>query len=336
MKKALERFDWAAVLVHLPDHGEESLKKLLTDITRTGVLIRVFLPSESIEKRRAQFIEELTKFVGGTGVDGADRYLKHHLLQVEITEAALRVIDTTLSSDAFSSFSESHQAWSVLEWASDEMLDVHRQSMEGHYLDPKKTADEVQRSHARQMIGLLFEPARHALINRRELNNDPETNRKFLDILDSAGSRIVFSFGLSSHGVAGDDVLDEDERTKHYLEVKPLLEQLLGNAGDETPVPLTPQTAYYLLQLMNGILDLDPVNVLGFASAVCAGGSIFGFELDASARDEAVKLVDRALADHKDTLKSSAASVGHMLDLFVKAGWSEALALTFRLDEAFR
>jgi hypothetical protein len=114
------------------------------------------------------------------------------------------------------------------------------------------------------------------------------------------------------------------------------LEQLLGNAGGETPVPLTPQTAYYLLQLMNGILDIDPVNVLRFASAVCAGGSIFGFELDASARDEAVKLVDRALADHKDTLKSSAASVGHMLDLFVKAGWSEALALTFRLDEAFR
>jgi hypothetical protein len=205
-----------------------------------------------------------------------------------------------------------------------------------HYLDPKKTADETQRSRGRELIGFLFEPARHALINRTELKNDPETNRKLLEILDSAGSRIVFSFGLPSHGVAGDDVLDTDERTKHYLEVKPLLEQLLGKGGDDTPVPLTPQTAYYLLQLMNGIIDIDPVNVLGFASAVCAGGSIFGFELDASARDEAVKLVDRALADHRDTLKSSAASVGHMLDLFVKAGWSEALALTFRLDEAFR
>ena len=42
------------------------------------------------------------------------------------------------------------------------------------------------------------------------------------------------------------------------------------------------------------------------------------------------RLVDRALADHKDTLKSSANSVGQMLrQLFVKAGWSEALALTF-------
>lgn len=67
MKKALEKFDWAAVLAHLPDNGEESLKKLLTDITRTGVLIRVFSLSKSIEKRRAQFIEELTMFVSGIG-----------------------------------------------------------------------------------------------------------------------------------------------------------------------------------------------------------------------------------------------------------------------------
>ena len=49
-----------------------------------------------------------------------------------------------------------------------------------------------------------------------------------------------------------------------------------------------------------------------------------------------MQLVDRALADHKGTLKNSAASVGKMLDLFVKAGWSEALALSFRLDDAFR
>jgi hypothetical protein len=205
-----------------------------------------------------------------------------------------------------------------------------------HYLDPKKTTDDVQRSRAREAIGLLFGPARLALINRTKLNNTPETNQKLLEILDSAASRIVFSFGLPSHGVTGSDVLDSDERAKLYLEERPLLEKLLGSAGDPAPVPLMPRTAYYLLQLMNGILDVDPVRVLAFAAAVCEGGSYFGFELDSSARDEAVRLVDRALADHKDTLKNSAASVGQMLDLFVKAGWSEALALTFRLDEAFR
>ena len=117
LKKALEKFDWAAVLAHLPNCGEECLQKLFSDITRTGVLIRVFPLSESIEKRRAQFIDELKVFVAGSGIEGADKYLRYLLSQVEITEAALSVIDTTLTSDNFSSFSESHQAWSILEWA---------------------------------------------------------------------------------------------------------------------------------------------------------------------------------------------------------------------------
>ena len=59
--------------------------------------------------------------------------------------------------------------------------------------------------------------------------------------------------------------------------------------------------------------------MLAFAASVCEGGSYFGFELDSSARDEAVRLVDRALADHKDTLKSSATSVGPDAGPFLKA-----------------
>jgi hypothetical protein len=87
---------------------------------------------------------------------------------------------------------------------------------------------------------------------------------------------------------------------------------------------------------MNGVLSFDPVGVLRMAAAICRAGSIFRFEIDMSARDEAIKLVEAALADHRDSLKESAQSVGSLLDVFAKAGWSEAIALTFRLDEAFR
>jgi hypothetical protein len=205
-----------------------------------------------------------------------------------------------------------------------------------HYLDAKAIKEATQRVRARDLIGLLFAPAREMLVNRVELKNSAETNRKLLEIMDSAATRIVFSFGLPAHGFSSDDILNYDQQVTHYREMKPLLEQLLGIGEKTEPVPFTPSTSYYLLQLMNGILDIDPVFVLGLAAATCAGGSYLNFELDPSARDEAVKLVDHALADHKDTLKHSAESVGKLLDLFVKAGWSEALALTFRLDEAFR
>lgn len=205
-----------------------------------------------------------------------------------------------------------------------------------HYLHSREIKEAIQRVRARDLIGQLFAPAREMLVNRVALQNSAEKNRKLLEIMDSAATRIVFSFGLPDHGVSSEDILNLDQRVTLYQEIKPLLQQLLGIGQDDEPVPLTPSTAYYLLQLMNGILDIDPVSVLSFAAATCVGGSYLNFQLDPSARDEAVKLVDHALADHKDTLKLSAESVGKLLDLFVKAGWSEALALTFRLDEAFR
>ena len=193
-----------------------------------------------------------------------------------------------------------------------------------------------QRERARELTRLLFATAREALIRRIERNNTPETNRQLLEIMDSAATRIVFTFGLPAHGFSSDQLLDTDQRVNLYTELKPLLQQLLQPEVNAEPVPLTPGTAYYLLQLMTGILDLDPVGTLAFAAATCVGGSYLNFQLDSMAKDEAVKLVDHALADHKDTLKQSAESVGTLLDLFVRAGWSEALALTFRLDEAFR
>lgn len=53
---------------------------------------------------------------------------------------------------------------------------------------------------------------------------------------------------------------------------------------------------------------------------------------------EVVKLVDHSLGDHKDALKdpSIATALGEILDLFVRAGWPDALRLTFKLAQAMR
>lgn len=75
LKKALEKFDWPAALGQLPDHGEESVKKLLTDIVRTGVLIRVFPLGDTVERRRELFIDQLTSFVEGTNIEAAKKFL---------------------------------------------------------------------------------------------------------------------------------------------------------------------------------------------------------------------------------------------------------------------
>ena len=56
------------------------------------------------------------------------------------------------------------------------------------------------------------------------------------------------------------------------------------------------------------------------------------------AREEAVKLVEKAIADFRDRLKQSnvATAVAGLLNLFTVHAWPEAVTLTFRLEEAFR
>jgi hypothetical protein len=55
--------------------------------------------------------------------------------------------------------------------------------------------------------------------------------------------------------------------------------------------------------------------------------------MDSMARSEAVKLVEAAIAEHREVLREAAVAeaVAGMLNLFTKAGWTEAVALTFKL-----
>jgi hypothetical protein len=103
-------------------------------------------------------------------------------------------------------------------------------------------------------------------------------------------------------------------------------------------VPLIPRTPHCFLQLMNGVLEYAPDDVLRYAYAICSRGTRTGYLEDSMARAEAVKLVERAIADFRDRLKqpSVAIAVAGMLNLFTKHAWSEAVTFTFRLEDAFR
>jgi hypothetical protein len=204
-----------------------------------------------------------------------------------------------------------------------------------HYLAPRKEFSDSVRGRARAFLSNLIGVTRSRIAGLYQGTSKDEGNEA-LKVLDAIATRIVFSLGLEQHGVTGTDVLGTEERRLLFVEVKPLLYQLVDTGSSELQNPMLPRTAYYLLQLMNAVLSFDPVEVLAMAAAICRAGSIFRFEIDMSARDEAIKLVETALADHRDSLKESAQSVGSLLDVFAKAGWSEAIALTFRLDEAFR
>ena len=58
---------------------------------------------------------------------------------------------------------------------------------------------------------------------------------------------------------------------------------------------------------------------------------------------DVVKLIQRALADHRDIFQTTdgkesdcLAALLKVLDLFVEAGWADARQLTHRLEEIYR
>jgi hypothetical protein len=270
-------------------------------------------------------------------LDAVELVLDHGLPSTDRSEASRALIEIPL---VLYVVRDIERARMVLRRFESDFVRFSRELLDGvflasHYLAPRKEFSDSVRDRARAFLSSLIDVTRSRIAGLYQGTSKDE-GREALKVLDAIATRLVFSFGLEQHGVTGTDVLDTKERRMLFAELKPLLYQLVDTESAELQSPMLPRTAYYLLQLMNGVLSFDPVGVLRMAAAICRAGSIFRFEIDMSARDEAIKLVEAALADHRDSLKESAQSVGSLLDVFAKAGWSEAIALTFRLDEAFR
>jgi hypothetical protein len=104
-----------------------------------------------------------------------------------------------------------------------------------------------------------------------------------------------------------------------------------------------PHTAYHLVQTLYHLLPYAPREVFLLATQSIRSSSAAGFQFESLAVSEVVKLIQRALADHRDLFQSVSreesdclVALLQVLDLFVEAGWAEARQLTHRLEEIYR
>jgi hypothetical protein len=104
-----------------------------------------------------------------------------------------------------------------------------------------------------------------------------------------------------------------------------------------------PHTAYQLVQALQHVLPCAPRDVFLLAAKSIRSSAAGGFHYDHLAVGEVVKLIQRALADHRDLFRSGTdqeseclSALLQVLDLFVEAGWAEARQLTHRLEEIYR
>ncbi len=128
------------------------------------------------------------------------------------------------------------------------------------------------------------------------------------------------------------------ERIQLYWRVKPLLKKILNFARTPETGVLAGPTAYHFMQILNGVLAIDPQGVIEMAWEVVVSGRKQGFNLDSLAIEEVVKITESILADYRLEARDerTLGQIFEILEIFSETGWPQALRLVWRLDEVYR
>jgi hypothetical protein len=170
-------------------------------------------------------------------------------------------------------------------------------------------------------------------------------------LINSIVSRLYFNARrdedpYASEGDGGEDELGSDtlqanplERlAAYYRAVRPILDDVLTYSDEGIGGVRVPDTAHHFMQLLNVLLPVDATGVLDLAAHLVTTASAGGYHFDSMAVGEAVKMVEKVLADYRSEITSGKPldDMLRLLDVFADAGWPEALRLVWRLDEVFR
>jgi hypothetical protein len=196
-------------------------------------------------------------------------------------------------------------------------------------LDSAQTKLEQQRDKWRQLYESGKTETKRGKAVRAELD-------KLAHLVDGICTQLYFASGAfydkrdNNH-----ERLTSAETARFWKEAKPLLEKLANEPH--------PHTAYELVQTLRHLLPCDPEVAFSLSAASIQTSSAAGFQHESMAANEVVKLVEQALADHREIFQTRNGSQSRcltalldVLDLFVEAGWHEARRLTHRLEEIYR
>ena len=163
--------------------------------------------------------------------------------------------------------------------------------------------------------------------------------RDIYEIIDEVVMCLFLEFAYESGGSEkpGEKIPNE-LRCRFYCEVKPLMERIIAFALDPTKGVMFAATAHHFIQLLTSFLSCNPKEILGLAEGVARSSKQSGYNFDSLAVRDVVKFVEIVLADHRSEVRDGEGleDLLKLLDIFIEAGWSEAIGFVWRLDEVFR
>ena len=163
--------------------------------------------------------------------------------------------------------------------------------------------------------------------------------RDIYEVIDEVVMCLFLEFAYESGGSeAPTEKVPSELRCRFYCEVKPLMERIIAFALDPTKGVMFAATAHHFIRLLTSFLSCNPKEILGLAEGVARSSKQSGYNFDSLAVRDVVKFVEIVLADHRNEVREGEGleDLLKLLDIFIEAGWSDALRLVWRLDEVFR
>jgi len=125
--------------------------------------------------------------------------------------------------------------------------------------------------------------------------------------------------------------LGDAERERFLREASPLLDELadIGIAS----------VAHNLVKTLEYLLEYDPASVFLRIARVVRASKAGNYQYESLAVDVIVRIVKHFLAAYQHLLREREdcrQALIEILDIFVDAGWPNALELTYRLEEIYR
>lgn len=166
----------------------------------------------------------------------------------------------------------------------------------------------------------------HGLINDALASPESQVSddvRRYVKLVDDACMQLYFAVDA-----LGADGGNPGSREILLREVGKTM-KLIGDVG-------TPHTIYYLLQLLERFIQIDPGAVFDLISgSLLVGGKRFGYQYEPMGAELLVRLVGLYLADNKEIFEDDVRrrSLVECLEVFMQAGWPSARRLLYRLPE---
>ncbi len=155
-------------------------------------------------------------------------------------------------------------------------------------------------------------------------------------LVDDIAMQLYFACGAFDEKNKKDKERLTSKSCRFWREASPLFAALTAEPH--------PHTAHQIVETLAYLLPCAPRDVFLLATqSIRKSATEAGYQYDPLAGEGVVKLIQHALADHREIFQADhgqesdcLVALLEVLDLFVEAGWAEARQLTHRLEEIYR